>query len=64
MLDDMIAYMESNKKLRPIVSEWFLNGRKLNISLVFVSQSYFKVSKTIRLTATHYFIMKIPKKVK
>ena len=64
MLDDMIAYMESNKKLRSIVSELFLKGRKLNISLVFVLQSYFEVSKTIRLTATHYFIMKIPKKMK
>ena len=38
----------------------FLRGRKLNI--VFISQSYFKVPKTIRLNATHYFIMKIPNK--
>ena len=41
VLDDMIACMESNKQLRSIVSELFLKGRKLNISLVFVSQSYF-----------------------
>ena len=41
----------------------FLRGRKLNISLVFISQSYFKVPKTIRLNATHYFIMKIPNKI-
>ena len=54
--------MESNKKLSPIVTELFLRGRKLNISLVFISQSYFKVPKTIRLNATHYFIMKIPNK--
>ena len=40
----------------------FLRERKLNISLVFISQSYFKVPKTIRLNATHYFIMKIPNK--
>ena len=40
----------------------FLRGRKLTISLVFISQSYFKVPKTIRLNATHYFIMKIPNK--
>ena len=52
--------MGSNKKLSPIVTELFLRGRKLNISLVFISQSYFKVSKTIRLNVTHYFIMKIP----
>ena len=41
----------------------FLRGRKLNISLVFISQSYFTVPKTIRLNATHYFIMKIPNKI-
>ena len=40
----------------------FLRGRKLNISLVFISQSYFKVPKTIRLNATHYFIMKTSNK--
>ena len=50
--------MESNKKLSPIVTELFLKGIKFNISLVFISQSYFKVPKTIRLTETHYFIMK------
>ena len=58
VFDDMIADMESNKKLSPIVTEFFLRERKLNISLVFISQSYFKVPKTIRLNATHYFIMK------
>ena len=54
--------MEANKELSPIVAELFLRRTKLNISFVFVSQSYFKVPKTIRLNATHYFIMKIPKK--
>ena len=54
--------MESNKKLSPIVTEMFLRGRKLNISLVFASQSYFKVPKTIRLNATNYFIIKISNK--
>ena len=54
--------MESNKNLSPIVTELFLKGRKLNILLVFISQSLFKVPKTIRLNATHYFIMKIPNK--
>ena len=54
--------MESLKKLSPIVTELFLGGRKLNILLAFISQSYFKVPKTIRLNATHYFIMKISNK--
>ena len=58
MFDDMIAAMESNKKSSRIVTELFLGGRKFNISLVFISQSYFKVPKTRRLNATHYFIMK------
>ena len=40
----------------------FLIGRKFNISFIFISQSYFKVPKTIRLNATHYFIIKIPNK--
>ena len=64
VFDDMIANMESNKNLSPIVSELFLRRRKLKISLAFISQSYFKVSKTIRLNATHYFIMKIPNRRK
>ena len=59
---DMIADMEFNKKQSPIVTKLFLIGRKLNISLVFISQSYFKVPKTIRLNVTHSFIIKIPNK--
>ena len=55
----MIADMEANKKLNPIVTELLLRVRKLNISLVFISQSYFKVPKTIRLNTRHYFIMEI-----
>ena len=62
VFDDMIADMESNKILSPIVPELFLRGRRLSISLVFISQSYFKVFKTIRLNATHYFIMKTSNK--
>ena len=58
----MIADMESNKKLSPIFTEFLLRGRKLNISLVFISQSYFKVFKSMILNATHYFTMKIPTK--
>ena len=60
VFDDMIADMESNKRLSPKVTELFLIGRKLNISLVFISQSYLKVPKTIRLNSIHYFIIKIP----
>ena len=56
----MIAHMLSNKKLKPIVTELFISGRKLNISLVFITQSYFAVPKNIRLNSAHYFIMKIP----
>ena len=56
---DIIADMESNEKLNPIVTEMFLRGRKLNISSVFIWQFYFKVPKTLRLNATYYFIMKI-----
>ena len=52
----------SNKKLNPIVTELFLRGRKLNISLVFIMQSYFAVLKNIRLNSTQYFVMKIPDK--
>ena len=54
--------MLSNKKLNPIVTELFIRGRKLNISLVFITQSYFAVPKNIRLNSTHYFVMKIPNK--
>ena len=58
----MIANMLSNKKLNPIVTDLFITGTKLNISLVFITQSYFTVLKNIRLNYTHYFIMKIPNK--
>ena len=60
--DDIFAYMLSNKKFNPIVTELFIRGRKLNISLVFITQSYFAVPKNIRLNSTHYFVMKIPNK--
>ena len=59
VFDDMIADMINNKKLNPIVTELFIRVRKLNISIVFITQSYFKVPKDIRLNSTHYFIMKI-----
>ena len=62
VFDDMIADMINNKKLNSIVTESFIGGRKRNISFVFITQSYFKVPKDIRLNSTHFFIMKIPNK--
>ena len=59
VFDDMIADMIHNKKLNSIVTELFIRGRKLNLSLVFISQSYFKVQKDVRLNTTHLFITKI-----
>ena len=58
----MIADILSNKQLNSIVTELFFRGRNLNISLVFITQSYFAVPKNIRLNSKHYFIMKIPNK--
>ena len=62
VFDDMIADMIHNKKLNSIVTELFIRGRKLNISLVFITQSYFKIPKDVRLNTNHFFIAKIPKK--
>ena len=60
--DNMIGDMINNKKLNPIVSELFIRGRSLHISVVFITQSYFKVSADVKLNSTHFFIMKIKKK--
>ena len=62
VFDDMIADSLVMKKLNPIVTESFIRGRKLNISIVFITKSYFAVTKNIRLNSTHYFIMNIPNK--
>ena len=62
VFDDMIADMIQNKKLNSIVTELFISGRKLNISVVFIIQSYSKVPKDVRLNTTHFFISKIPNK--
>ena len=59
VFDDMIADIINNQKLNPIVTELFIRGRKLNISIVFITQSYFKVPKDVRLNSTHFFIVKI-----
>ena len=63
VFDDMIADMINNKNLNQIVTEVFIRGRKLNISILFVTQSYFRVPKDVRLNSTHSFIMKIPNKI-
>ena len=57
--DDMIADIMTNKKFQSIIKELFIRCRKLNISLVFITQSYFSVPKDVRLNSTHYLIMKI-----
>ena len=62
VFDDMIADMINNKKLDSIVTELFIRGKKLNISIVFITESYFKVPKDVRLNSTHLFIMKISNK--
>ena len=59
---DMIADMINNKKLNSAVTELFIRGRKLNIYLIFITQSYFKVPKDVRNNTTHFFIMNIPNK--
>ena len=59
VFDDMIADIMMNKKFQAIIKELFLRCRKLNISLVFITQSYFPVPKDVRLNSTHYLIMKI-----
>ena len=53
VFDDMMADMIHNKKLNSIVTELFIRGRKLNISLVFITQPYFKVPKVFRLNTSH-----------
>ena len=62
VFDDMIVDMNGNKKLYSVLTELFIRGRKLNISTIFITQSYFKIPKDLRLCSTHYFIMKIPNK--
>ena len=63
VFDDMIADMLIDKNLNPIETELFIRGRKLNMSLVFITQSYSAVPKNIRQNSTQYFVMKIPNKI-
>ena len=59
VFEDMIADIMTNKTFQAIIKESFIRYSKLNISLVFVTQSYFSVPKDVRLNSTHYLIMKI-----
>ena len=62
VFDDMIADMTNNKKINPIVTELLIRGKKNLFSIVFITQSYFRVPKDVRLNSTHFFIIKIPNK--
>ena len=62
VLDDMIADIEYNKDLKRIIKELFYRARKINVSIVFITQSYFRVLKDARLNSTHYILMKIGNK--
>ena len=62
VFDDMSVHMLSDKKLNPVVTELFIRGKQLQVSLVFITQSYFAVPKNSRLNSTQYFVKKIPNK--
>ena len=62
VFDDMIADIMGNEKFQPIIKGLFIRCRKLNILLVFITQSYFSAPKDVRLNSTHYLIMKINKR--
>ena len=62
VFDDMIADIMNNKRFQAIIKELSIRCRKLNISLVFITQSYFSVQKEVRLNSKHYLIMKIHNK--
>ena len=62
VFDDMIADIEYNKNFKSIIKELFYKARKINVSIVFITQSYFRTLKDARLNSTHYIIMKINNK--
>ena len=59
VFDDMIPDIKCNKKIKKIIKELFHRARKLNVSIVFIMQSYFRALKDARLNSTHYILMKI-----
>ena len=62
VFDDMIADIEYNKNFKRIIKELFYRARKINVSIVFIMQSYFRALKDARLNSTHYILMKIGNK--
>ena len=62
VFDDMISHVMSNKKTQQVLKELFIRCRKLNISLCFLTQSYFSVPKDVRLNCTHYITFKLNNK--
>ena len=62
VFDNIIADIMTNRKFQAIIKELFIRCRKLNISLAFITQSYFFVTKEVRLNSTHYLIMKTQNK--
>ena len=62
VFDDMIADIEYNKKFKKIVKELFYRARKVNVPIVFITQSYFRASKDARLNSNHYILMEIGNK--
>ena len=64
VFDDMIADIETNKKFKRIIKELFYRARKINVSIVFITQSYFRALKDARLNSTHYILIKIDNKNK
>ena len=62
VFDDMFADITTNRRFQVIIKELFIRCRKLNTSLVFITQSYLSVPKGVRLNTTHYLIMKINKR--
>ena len=64
VFDDMIADIEHNKNFKKVIKELFYRARKLNVSIVFITQSYFRALKDARLNSTHYVLMKTKKNLK
>ena len=62
VFDDMISDIEYNKDFKKIIKELFYRGRKISISIVFITQSYFRALKDIRLNSMHYILMKVSNK--
>ena len=62
VFDDMISDTEYNNNFKKIIKKLFFRGRKINVSIVFITQSYFRALKDARLNSTHYILMKINNK--